>query len=43
MIYAKRRKLEDLERTKEREKKSNSTTRMRQVNWAIFMFLSLSL
>jgi len=25
-----------------REKKSNSTARMCQINWAIFMFLSLS-
>jgi len=35
MIYAKRRKLESLKRTKER-KKSNSAMRMRQINWVIF-------
>jgi len=41
MIYAKRRKLEGLKRTKEREK-FNLAARMRQIIWAIFMFLSLS-
>jgi len=37
MIYAKRRKLEGLERTKEREN-SNLTARMRQINFPNLMF-----
>ena len=39
MIYAKMRKLEGSKCLKEREKKSNPTGRMCQINWANFMFL----